>query len=81
MEPTTKKGNGALVTSIIIIVVIVLLGIFLLGNQRTGPNQESVEISNESTSANSVSASDEITDIEADLNANGDIDSLDSGLE
>lgn len=84
MEPTQttapmmpKKSNSGLIVSVIIVLAIILVGLFLLKGKA--PMEESVDI--DDTQANSLTASDEVSDIEADLDMNADIDSIDKDLQ
>ena len=78
MEPTTiptKKSNGAVIGVVIAIIILVLAAVFFMKEKTVSNTSE------ETYNVNEVSASDEVTDIEADLNSNADMDALDAGLE
>ncbi|OGI65713.1 hypothetical protein A2914_02750 [Candidatus Nomurabacteria bacterium RIFCSPLOWO2_01_FULL_41_21] len=76
MEPTGHKSSGALIGSIIIILILIIGGVYLLKN-KVADKANSDAIAPENTAP----TSDELSDIEADLDLNADTDSLDSGLE
>lgn len=80
MEPTQNKTHGALIGSVIIIVILIIGGIYLL-KTKTLQQEEDSSVFESSTSAPNTINSDSVEDIEADLNMNADIDSLDAGLE
>lgn len=80
MEPTQNKTNGALIGSIIIIVILIIGGIYLLKTKAL-EREENTNVFESSTSIENTTTSDSIEDIEADLNLNADMDSLDAGLE
>ena len=80
MEPTQNKTHGALIGSIIIIVILIIGGIYLLKTKAL-KQEENTNVSESSTSFENTTSSDSIEDIEADLNMNADMDSLDAGLE
>lgn len=90
--PHDKKGGaGALVGSVIIIVIIILGGLYFFKNSKSinqntndaSITQEQLQLESSTNmytqSQSNQGTSDEIKDIEADLNAT-DIDSLDQGL-
>lgn len=76
----TKKSNGALIGSIIIIVILVIGGIYVfkMNIQKAKDTQKANEQIN---TANVLSSSDETADIEADLNSNANMDVLDTNLQ
>ncbi|MBP9715432.1 MAG: hypothetical protein KBD52_03030 [Candidatus Pacebacteria bacterium] len=80
MEPTQNKTNGALIGSIIIIAILIIGGIYLLKTKALEREKNS-NVFESSTSAPNTITSDSIEDIEADLNLNADMESLDAGLE
>jgi Ca2+/Na+ antiporter len=80
MEPTQNKTNGALIGSIIIITILIIGGIYLLKTKAL-EREENTNVFESSTSIENTTTSDSIEDIEADLNLNADMDSLDAGLE
>ncbi|HEU0085654.1 MAG TPA: hypothetical protein VFQ59_01705 [Candidatus Paceibacterota bacterium] len=73
MEPETntapKKSNGALIGSIIIILILIIGGIYLLG--RT---QEGMEVETPNLETDTLSESDELESIEADLEGEVEIE-------
>lgn len=90
--PTPEKDDsgstGAIVGSIIIIVIIILGGLYFL-NQRTGttpedtgPTGDEIRLQQDNVTLDlaNQSASDEISDIEADLN-NTELEALDEELD
>ncbi len=82
MEPTNKKSNGALVGSVIIIILLVIGGVYLISNAKQGRFERSnVQDTGTGTAADTLSSSDDISDIEADLGTNAEFDSLDKDLE
>ncbi|MDQ5954505.1 MAG: hypothetical protein QG583_433 [Patescibacteria group bacterium] len=80
MEPTQNKTHGALIGSIIIIVILIIGGIYLLKTKAL-EREENTNVFESSTSVENTTTNDSIEDIEADLNLNADIESLDAGLE
>lgn len=79
MEPTQNKTNGALIGSIIIIIILIVGGIYLLKTKTLQQEEDSIRI--ESTTSLENNQDDSVEDIEAELELNGDMDSLDAGLE
>lgn len=81
-EVPKQKSNGALIGSIIIIVILIIGGVYLAQNKiKEAKEQEKINAEQASKSADVLSTSDEVSDIEADLNKNADVNSLDKGLE
>lgn len=85
MEPNNEvpkqKSNGALIGSIIIIIILIIGGIYLAQNKIKEAKENALTAEQANKSADILSTSDEVNDIEADLNKNADINSLDKGLE
>ena len=81
MENVDQKSNGALLGSIIIIILIIIGGIYLIRTKVNNIQEENVAQEEINAEANMLSSSDEFEDIEADLEANGNIDSLDKNLQ
>jgi uncharacterized protein HemX len=80
-----EGGAGPIIGSIVIIVLIVLGGIYYWNtlSEDRGANQDGAQTQEEmdaQTSTSTLSESDEITDIETDLNTT-EIDGLDQELE
>ncbi len=73
-----SKNSGALIGAVIIIIILILGGIYLSKNKAGEQIQEQEKMEEK---ANTLSTSDELGDIEADLNNNAGIDSLDMSLE
>lgn len=80
MEPTQHKSNGALIGSIIIILILIIGGVYLLKNKVVEQNENN-NTPDTIVPENTTPTSDNLSDIEADLNLNADVESLDSGLE
>jgi len=83
MENQTQKTNGALIGSIVIIVILMIGGIYLVREKMANDQRaENARILQEQQQANAekLSNSDDMSAIEADLNANSDMDSLDEDL-
>jgi len=81
MENVDQKSNGALLGSVIIIILIIIGGIYLIRTKVNNIQEENVAQEEINAEANMLSSSDEFEDIEADLEANGNIDSLDKNLQ
>lgn len=88
MEPTqttNSKSNSTMMLSIVIVVIIIVAGIFLLRNtsmkNQIKDENPDTTYTEESIPANNLSSSDETSDIEADLNSNADIDTIDSDFK
>ena len=81
MENVDQKSNGALLGSVIIIILIIIGGIYLIRTKLNNIQEENVAQEEINAEANMLSSSDEFEDIEADLEANGNIDSLDKNLQ
>lgn len=82
MEPNVevpKKKSGALTGIIIIIVILIIGGIYLASMKSEEVTDQDDTVLTEEV--NNLSASDELSDIETDLNANADIDSLGEEVE
>lgn len=80
-EVPKQKSNGALIGSIIIIIILIIGGIYLAQNRIKEAKENALLTEQANKSADNLSASDEVNDIEADLNKNADTNSLDKGLE
>ena len=78
---SNKKADGALLGSIIIIIIIIVGGFYLIKTKVREIKQEDLAIEELINEANTLSSSDEFENIEADLEANSDIDILDQNLE
>lgn len=82
-----QKSNGALVGVVIIVIILIISGIYLLKMridetkklESMAAQQQQQEAAN--NAANSLSASDEMTSIESDLNTNSSVDGIDQGLQ
>ena len=75
--PVEQKSNGAIIGTIIVIIILVLGGLYLAKSKVADVKEEEKM----EETANTLSTSDELSDIEADLNNNAGIDSLDQSLE
>ncbi len=87
MEPTQTtpgaKSNNTLMISVAVVVVLIIAGFFVFKNKPS--NYENIDDGTvpmeENIPANNLSDSDETSDIEADLNSNADIDTIDSDFK
>lgn len=80
----TQKTNGALVGSIIIVVILIIGGIYLvrqkMQNDRIAAENAQILQEQQQANADKLSNSDDMSDIETDLNANSDMNGLDKDL-
>ena len=84
MEPNNQnpqKSNGALVGVIIIIIILIVGGLYFAKMQKQDQTEDIVENEQQEATANNLSASDNLPDIETDLENNTNIDSLDQSLQ
>lgn len=84
MEPTqTTKSNNTLMVSIGIIILILIAGFFVLQNKSLkyeDRDENTIQLEG-NIDENNLSDSDETSAIEADLNNNSDIDTIDSDFQ
>ncbi len=83
-----QKTNGAVIGIVVIMLLIIFGGIYLAKTKMDERKaneimleQQTREQSLQDEAANNLSESDEVTDIEADLKTNSNIDSLDVPLQ
>jgi len=82
IETPKKKSNGALVGSIIIILILIIGGIYLASTKvKEAKDQANINEAQTTLPADNLSASDNLADIQTDLNNNADINALDQGLQ
>ncbi len=88
MEPTQttgSKSNNTMVLSVVIVLIIVAALIFLLQQKsmrdKAMDDDTNTTYTDENIPANNLSGGDETSDIEADLNSNADIDTIDSDFK
>ncbi|MEK7193003.1 MAG: hypothetical protein AAB682_02600 [Patescibacteria group bacterium] len=74
-----EEGKGPLIGSIIVILVLVLGAVYILANKKT-VEQPVAEQPAETVDATATGPSDEVADIEAELNANDEA-SLDASID
>ena len=78
MEDNQQKSNGALIGSFIVILILIIGGLYLMKTQVSqAPEGDSTGIQAE----DGISESDEVLDLEAELESTSDFDSLEEGLE
>lgn len=80
MEPH-KKSYGPLIAVVVILFIIIIGGLYFLGQrigQKPYPDMQNGEIDSITASLNAQSNSDDLSSIEADLNATN-IDNVDQG--
>lgn len=78
---SNQKSNGALVGAIIIIILLIVGGFYLIKTKVNNIRQEDIAQQELINQANALSSSDEFQDIEADLEANGNLDPIDQNLQ
>ena len=81
MENGDQKSNGALLGSIVIIIIIIIGGIYLIKTKLNNINEENIAAEEVNAEANALSSSDELGDIETDLNNTSDIEGVDKNLQ
>ncbi|MES2416317.1 MAG: hypothetical protein V4504_01300 [Patescibacteria group bacterium] len=76
----TKKSNGALIGSIIIIIILIIGGIYVF-KMNIQKNKDAQEMNADMQQANNLSSSDEASDLEIDLQNNSNIDAIDKNYQ